>query len=235
MKMRNEKDANSCLFGEELVAYIYGELSLTNRDAFENHLLNCSGCTAEFAGISMSRLEVFEWHRDDFLPLATPQFVIPFERKPASEPRYSWLEALRGLVWSPMRVTLAGGSLAALAAAFGLFFIANSNPDTDVAAGSVEVISPAANPIQAAPEVLEPAAPDPVKIGTTRPLKREFSAADSKSNVRATRAKSVVPRKETKPVVTSAQNLPRLGTFAEPEDMSLRLADLMANIDTKDF
>src|SRR5215213_5119036 len=153
--MRNEKDNNSCLFGEELVAYIYDELSRARRDTFEDHLLNCSGCTAEFATISMSRLDVFEWHREEFLPLATPQFVIPFERKPASEAQYSWLDTLRGLVWSPMRVAFAGGSLVALAVAFGLFFIANSNRDINVAARSVEVVSPAADPIQAAPKVFE--------------------------------------------------------------------------------
>src|SRR5687768_11378745 len=234
--MRNAKIANSWLFGEQLVAYIYEELAASKRDEFEDHLLNCSGCTSEFADISMSRLDVFEWHRDEFLPLATPQIVIPYERKPAPAPQYSWIDSLREMVWSPLRVALASGSLAALAVAFGIFFIANSNPDNDMAAGSVDVISPAADPIKSPAEVSEPAATlNTVTVQDKQPLKRVFRAAEPKSNVRAVRAKALMPRKETKPATTSAQNLPRLGTFAEPEDTSLRLADLMADIDTKDF
>ena len=91
--MRKGNNINSCLFGEELVAYVYGELSSDGRARFENHLLDCSACTAEFADISLSRLGVYEWHRDEFLPLETPQFVIPFA--PATtrvEAGNSWFE-----------------------------------------------------------------------------------------------------------------------------------------------
>src|SRR5436190_2467191 len=111
--MRNGKDINSCLFGEELVAYIYDELPASSRAPFEEHLLDCSGCTAEFAEISVSRLGVFEWHRDEFLPLATPTFAIPYEtRRVAGEQQISWLNAFRGLATSPLRVAFAGGAMA---------------------------------------------------------------------------------------------------------------------------
>jgi hypothetical protein len=232
--MRNEKSTNSCLFGEELVAYIYDELSSTRRSVFEDHLLNCSGCTAEFADISMSRLDVFEWHRDEFLPLATPHFVIPIGRKPAV-PQYSWFEALRTLVWTPTRMAFAGASLAITAAAFGLLFIANSDPNVDVVTGGAQVVSPVDISIRQVPLTSETVAFDSPSVENKAPTKREFRGLDSVRRTKAIQVTAAAPKKRTKTVTTSAQNVPRLGNFVEPEDTSLRLADLMADIDTKDF
>ncbi|MFL6467112.1 MAG: anti-sigma factor family protein [Pyrinomonadaceae bacterium] len=233
--MRNIKEASSCLFGEELIAYIYGELPMSSHAAFEKHLLDCSGCTEEFADISVSRLGVFEWHRDEFLPLETPQFVIPFEPKaPTASQPYSWFDAVRNLVASPMRLVAAGGSLAIItfAVAFGVLNYSNSN-ENQVASGVSNVGIETAKPNNVV--ALES---DPIKL--VLPKKAENTvvkrAATSREPSHIVRTKADVSKDV--PVVQASKattiSVPRLGNFVETEDTSLRLADLVADIDTMD-
>ena len=233
--MRNGKEMNSCLLGEELVAYIYDELPATGRESFEHHLLDCSGCTAELADISLSRLGVYEWHRDEFVPLETPQFVIPYEPKALAAPKISWIDALRGLVESPMRLATAGGAFALVIFAV-VFGVSNlSGPSNQIARGE-ENVAPA-------PQV-DSGTASPANIGTVAVQqddkvegsvsKREFKSSVSEQRIRPVQAKATKPVKRATVPATSAQSVPRLGNFVETEDTSLRLSDLVANIDTKD-
>jgi len=234
--MRNGKDMNSCLFGEELVAYIYDELPTSDRAAFEEHLLDCSGCTAKFAEISVSRLGVFEWHRDEFVPLATPTFVIPYQgRNVAAEPKISWIDALRGLVASPMRLAAAGGAMAIIAVAFGFAFLSFSKSARDIQA-RVPVAVEGSRVDLAAPTVAKvESESQPVAINIAKTPKREYRSIERSQRVHPVVAKFAVPSRKMSIPTTSATNVPRLGNYVEPEDTSLRLADLMADIDTKEF
>ena len=229
--MRNGKDRNSCLFGEELVAYIYGELDRAERSVFEMHLLDCGGCTAELADISLSRLGVYEWHRDGFVPLATPHFEIPYH-VPAA-PSVFWIDALRNLVW-PVRIAFAGGSLAAIA--FGLIVISIWNSsDTNIASANISEVkvnetSPADKPIsEDLPDI------DKTKGDQGSTAIHVFKSVRPARQVRVAEAKTSSIRKQQNVQLTSASSSPRLGSFVEPEDTSLRLADLVADIDTKDI
>ncbi len=229
--MRNGKETYSCLFGEEIVAYIYDELNSADRTAFEKHLLDCSGCTSAFADISFSRLGVYEWHRDEFVPLETPNFAIPYKQEAAGATTL-WIGSLRNLVWSPMRIAFAGGSLAAIAVAIGLVVTFNSPVGTDLTAGGSQ---PVQEIVTEFPVKTEPRAPieNPKSETNERAeVKREFKAPEPKTRV--VKAKAAAPRKKIERVTSTAQNGPRLGNFDETEDTSLRLADLMADIDTKD-
>lgn len=233
--MRNAKDSNSCLFGEELVAYIYGELPAAGRNAFEHHLLDCGGCTAELADISLSRLGVFEWHRDEFLPLETPQFVIPFEPQTITAPKYSWIDALRGLVASPMRFATAGGAFAVLifAMVFGTSYV--SGPSVQVAVDQPTNYSPPrVEVVDALPPVADVAIAKEGDGSEVVAPKREFRSTVTSARIRSVQAKTAKPAKRTNIQTTTARSVPRLGNFDETEDTSLRLADLVANIDTKD-
>lgn len=232
--MRNGKDNNSCLFGEQLVSYIYNELPVLGREAFEEHLLNCSGCTDEFAAVSMSRLGVYEWHRDDFLPLETPVFSIPYATPTVqAEPQMSWLDALRGL-FSPARAFAFGGGLAALAIVLGAVYVATFNDNTNIAEADTT------------PKVVQPVEVPNVARGsekevTPKALDDENQVvADYKPSVKPTRTiqAKAVKRETSRSPVQQAKvqvNAPRLGTYDESEDTSLRLADLVADIDTIDF
>lgn len=232
--MRNGKN-NSCLFGEELIAYIYDELDPADRFAFEEHLVGCSGCIAEFADISLSRLGVFEWNRDEFLPLATPRFAIPYRpAATAARSRLSWIDSLRNLVSTPIRVAFAGGSLAVIAVAVGLAVTMNTKFDSEL---SIAVPEPDRQVIMQVPVRTEPQFP--VEEARSRPIeragaKRQFPTAEPEGKLRIVQAKAVAPRKKIETAPANARNAPRLGNFAEPEDTSLRLADLVADIDTND-
>lgn len=234
--MRNGKDMNSCLFGEELVAYIYDELPASGRASFEAHLLDCSGCTAEFAEISVSRLGVFEWHRDEFLPLATPTFAIPYQaRKVPAESKISWLDALRGLVASPLRVALAGGATAVIALAFGFTFLSNAVSPGDLQARIPDTVEPVKIEIPAPIVAKSEGGNDPVAINVGQPAKHEYRTVEHSQRIRPVVTKFTEPTRKVSVPATSATNVPRLGNYVETEDTSLRLADLVADIDTKEF
>jgi hypothetical protein len=236
-EMRNEMDNNSCLFGEQLVSYIYKELPAAGRDAFEVHLLDCSSCTDEFASISMSRLGVYEWHRDDFLPLETPVFTIPYERPVVvTEVQPAWVDALRGL-FSPARVFALGGGLAVLTIIFATAYVSNLDNGTSVAEANMNS-TPAVSRETAEPK---PYLQEP-KVGIDNEV-AEAKVSVQESETPASKPDRAVPVKATKRQVNNTravqasvpQKAPRLGTYDEAEDTSLRLADLVADIDTDDF
>src|SRR5688572_18967323 len=229
--MRNGKD--SCLFGEELLSYMYDELGGAERHSFETHLLNCSPCTAEFAKLSMSRLGVYEWHRDEFVPLETPRFAIPYS---SSEPTVSWLDAVRGFVFTPAGLSLSGGALALLVVALSAFYLANSG-----SGGLAE--------IQLPQPVIENV--EPVRAPNIAKVKDEIIADKDLTEKSLDKPRATVGRTiESKPLIVRAKSnkkpadrqltargnpsvkAPRLGTFEEIEDTSLRLADLVADIDS---
>jgi len=217
--MRNGKD--SCLFGEELVSYIYDELPASERISFEEHLLNCSSCTSEFAELSMSRLGVYEWHRDEFVPLETPQFVIPYAT-PA--PAYAWMEAIRGLIFTPARLSFAGGALAILVVAIGLFYGSDSSTN-----GIVEN-QPAAPPVVEMPALAVSKGVD--EVSADKYIGSKALAEGRPTAI--TRSKAVKKTADRQLTARGGRSVkaPRLGTFEEVEDTSLRLVDLVADIDS---
>jgi hypothetical protein len=233
--MRNEKNANSCLFGEEIVAYVYNELELTERSVFEDHLLNCGVCTTELADVSLSRLGVYEWHRDEFVPLATPHFSVPYAPAPvANSSSVSFFESIRAFA-SPFRIAFAGGALAAMFVAVGLIFMAGGNADTKITAEGSDSVPPVESPMIAErnetiskPIVASLPADEKANV-------REHRAHAPARKLNAVQAKATITHKAVGPITTSAQSAPRLGNFTDPEDTSLRLSDLVADIDTRDF
>ena len=229
--MRNGKD--SCLFGEELVSYIYDELPAIERHAFEGHLLDCTSCTAEFAELSVSRLGVYEWHRDEFVPLETPQFAVPYATQ---EPAYSWLDAIRGFIFTPARLSFAGGALALLVAAIGVFYV--SEPSSDGVAG-IPQLSPVIKEVvtenvseiaKTENEVIDD------KVLPDKRLDESASTSGTKSERKSVLVQAKAVKRSADRQTTARGNrpvkAPRLGTFEEIEDTSLRLSDLVADIDS---
>ena len=71
-------DKYSCGRSYDIVAYIYNEIDPSERRTFEKHLSGCMSCTDEFAVVSDARLSVFEWHKEEFAHLPTPEFSVPY-------------------------------------------------------------------------------------------------------------------------------------------------------------
>jgi hypothetical protein len=235
--MRNTRNADSCLFGEELVAYLYEELDPSDGDVFERHLLDCSGCTAEFADVSFSRLGVFEWHRDDFAHLATPTFRVPFVAKlaPAATAGAPWLSGLRGLVSSPLRIAFAGTTLGLVVVALGVAVLLSSTTGDGVTARVSESREAHASGEKQFDTATSGSTENATRENTGNiNVKRYTAPSAPEKKSRIVKAKSVVPRSKAVNSPSTAQNVPRLGNFVESEDTSLRLADLVADIGTKE-
>ena len=239
--MKDGTCKDSCLFGEELVSYIYGELPVSRRATIEDHLLTCSDCVERFATVSESRLGVYEWHRDEFLPLTTPIFEIHYERPIVrSEPAFGWLDALRGLI-TPARLATAGGAFAVLAIAFWATYVFVT-PSDQLAANVNSRVQPVIEPVLPASTVESAKGPQNVEPNGTvaREIKLERSDSTGTTQVVQRVRARVAPKISVRQNQTQAQaprpvRAPRLGTYDEAEDTSLRLVDLVADIDTDDF
>jgi len=82
--LNNNNNHSSCKNSDEVVSYLYNDLARADRNKFESHLANCGVCTDEFAAISNARFLVFEWQREEFAHLPTPEIVIPYQIRPVT-------------------------------------------------------------------------------------------------------------------------------------------------------
>ena len=239
--VNNGNNAN-CGFSDEIVSYIYDEIGAVERKTFEGHLTVCSVCTDEFAAISNARFTVFEWRREEFEPLATPEFSIPYAGKQyeADESTSAgFLAGLRGLLSvSGWPIAVAAGLVACL----GLGLVAMKYLDS----GQLQIASNVSVPPVNSPDNTkrddsavtlsfepEPAVdtastsnknnfeqkPRPVKpmeIHTARPDRQSHS-------VRQRSTDRFAVEQNAKPQLRKA---PSLSNFDENDDKSLRLSDL---------
>ncbi len=246
--MLNNGNKSICKFEDVIVSYIYDESSVAERRDFESHLLECSSCTYEFASISSARYSVFEWHKEEFADLATPQIVIPYApKKPKvieENESIGFLDGLRGLFsGSGWPVTVAAALIICLGVGFAaLTFLERGEQPI---ASNVIVDEPTIPSI-----VTQEKLPDTVRgdIATVEipdaPNTIETSASNIMTPVReiqpvkATRKRRSNPstqnkevtaqtrNTETPPVAPQLRQVPVLSNYVESDDKSLRLTDL---------
>lgn len=73
----------NCPQSENLVAYLYGEASVAETKAFENHLISCSLCDDELKAFGFVRESVIEWREDVLNNIVAPAFAREIVAKPA--------------------------------------------------------------------------------------------------------------------------------------------------------
>ncbi len=125
---------SSCSFSQEIVSYIYGEMTELAKTEFETHVHNCLECAEELASFGVLRSSIQTWKKEEFLPLVQPEIILPFEEKQktfalvdSSKNTTSWLDSFRNLFrLSPMWMT-ATASCAVLMICVGLIFVAVSS------------------------------------------------------------------------------------------------------------
>ena len=236
---KNRNDLSpTCSSSEELIAYLYGEMSTTEQSAFELHLSECDVCTAEFAELSLARLGVYEWHRDEFAELATPRIVVPYDEGV----KRSWVDYVRAFFTSPVFAT-AGGAFAVVAIAAGVWLMSPKLEDIATAGDVTPASSPLATSIrrdQAVPAKLPETGNDAsqsqskVKETTTGRDTPAVKPATSR-NPKAANPRTVKGEKQApQPLQTRRTTAPpRLNDFEDEEDDTLRLGDLLAEVDTR--
>jgi hypothetical protein len=221
--------------GEELVSYIYGELDPPRRDAFESHLSGCDECAVELASFSEARLGVIEWRREDFEHLATPEIGIPYETVTSTElvPGRNGLfadvlTAIRGL----SALSKIGVAFAAACLAVGIAYFAAFTPKQNV-----EVASKASPNVNLAtisrPEIVEPipeqSIPNKSEELAAKPFLNERRQAEPQRSLPIHQSTIRPRRLSTAPKAETAK-APRLNSFDDEDDRSLRLSDLFAEL-----
>lgn len=226
----------NCGSDDAIVGYIYNELPSAERLAFEDHLLDCTACTDEFATIADSRYAVYEWQKLEFEPMETPNFVIPY-----AERKVFWLDAIKSMFVTGPRLATAGG-FGLLIAALGLAVIISSDRSTEIVSiDSIEVTDTFSVPAAPTDEEIVATVSKPVEpnVGDNdNVIRPEFLAVTKQTpKVEQKRKTRVVRRSNLRPrnIETDIQaKAPRLNDFEDFSDDSLRLADLVAEVDSKD-
>ena len=67
--------APTCKQANELIAFLYGELSDTDSRAFQRHMHECSSCSEELAAFSDIRSSVVHWRDESLGKIAAPATV----------------------------------------------------------------------------------------------------------------------------------------------------------------
>jgi anti-sigma factor RsiW len=224
--MRNRYE-NGCPLSDEIVSYVYGEIAADAEENFETHLAGCMVCTDEFAAVSEARYSMFEWKKEAFDPLATPEILIPY-RPPVAA--VTWVTRMHAWAES-LSIPVA---VAALAVCVGIGFYLVGHNDNNEQSGASNVARPdspapsdlavTALPGQAeAPALnkIEPTLkPRVVSASQRKRVVRRPDAAEKPSNSFA-----VAPRRATD--VTKA---PALTQYPDNDDNSLRLAELFDEV-----
>lgn len=233
--MLNNGKKTNCGLADEIVSYIYDEITTPERTKFENHLAQCSSCTDEFAAVSTARFAVFEWRKQEFAHLPTPEIAIPFAPRCVDETARAGIVAgVRAFV---SRLSVPGLSLAAagllivLSVGFAIMRYQSSGGQTVVS--SVQPVAAPSTDTPPSPAVLPPseikqttAALVAAPIRTTRNEIQTVKAVVHKAPVQRHFTAINVIHRNTTPKITKT---PVLSTFEDSDDNSLRLSDLLDN------
>lgn len=221
-----------------MIAYIYDESSQAARLRFEEHLSDCTRCTDEFACIADARFSVFEWHKEEFMPLATPRIVIPYATAHIAYAADNGVFAfLRGLLTVPRLATAMAVVL--FAAGLGLF-VSRYGDDREIA-----VVAPLSNTIRPASSITSgpPTDNSLVRPAAVQEAKRDSDVQDDqpqpqtdhveRATVQGRKASRPMtasikrsPGREANPNSAKLRKAPVLNSFEESDDRSLRLSDL---------
>lgn len=235
----------TCSSSEEVVAYLYEELDAARAEAFETHLAACDSCTAELADVSFARLDVYEWNRDEFARMPTPPIRIPY----GDPVRSSFFDGVRAFFAQPVQWAMAGAAFAVIAVALGGWYLMPSQQELAVSNVNKKESTEAPNKGLEQPKVATRLAALPeVELNSAKDSESAPAAADKDIrpvNASATRGSRPVnprtirtPRRAATPAAQArrqnAPRLPRLNDFEDEDDNTLRLGDLLAEIDTRD-
>jgi hypothetical protein len=220
--MLNKNNEGKCGSGDAIVDYIYEEMSSEQKIVFEDHLLSCTACTDEFAAVADSRYSVYEWQKLEFEPMETPRFVIPY-----AEVKSSWFNAFKSIFSTGPRLAGAG-AFALLVAAIGFGSLLMTTDEVDV------VSAPEIKATEPSPETRSMPSTEVIPQPETAPefvAVKESAPKAARKSGNSSKQITVRSQKVDRQVQAKA---PRLNDFEELSDDSLRLSDLVADVDTKD-
>lgn len=225
---------------DDIVSYIYDEIGAAERRKFETHLGNCSVCTDEFAAISNARFSVFEWRREEFADLQTPEIVIPYPAKRVADTEtvsVGLLVGIRGwLSFVNFPVAVAAGLVLCIGLGFlimtylgkGEQQIASNNVVSPIETNNKPVVEPPVDDIRK-PEIAVKTMPAPVvrssnEIRSAKVAEHRQSYSKKQLQARYSVNRNTAQNISTAPVLSE--------NYEEADDNSLRLSDLFADVDS---
>lgn len=255
--MNEFTDQNSCKRTEELVSYLYGEASQSEKSRFEDHLVNCSSCAAELADFAMARSLIVEWRDAEFQPLAVPAIQLPV-RKIDFTPEISGSRSLPAQIRALFSLSPAwagAGAAAALVICVGLLLVAiNYQRQSETAqVGNDTKVETLPSPVKRETAELQTAisagAKEAVSEKSSEPpiaetkgikLKDESVAVKVSQSAAVKNKKTAADKttKSTKPVLKKSNQAPPPTLMAdedEYEDNSLRLSDIFRGVKDGEF
>jgi hypothetical protein len=245
MSKQNGHHIFSSSHGEELVSYIYGEIPQDRRNVFEAHLSHCDDCAAELAAFSDARLGVIEWRREEFEHLATPEIPLPLPEisrdqvaaaKAVTGSR-GWFESLTAMTtFAKLSFGFAGAALAIVVIYFSAFSPTTSSDIAENSPAGVDGPAAIATPPVAGPELGEknskPSVEQPKEAVTRQVPAEHFASTGREIPAVPTTIRQVAMPKARRVETAANRKAPRLNSFEEEEDRSLRLSDLFAEVGT---
>jgi hypothetical protein len=155
--MKKIQETNPCGRGEQLVGYLYGEATQTEREGFEQHLSRCAPCRDEMAAFTQVREAVGGW-RAEVLTHAPGGGVAADLIRAAAPPRSFSIEPARRSAWDALReffalspAWLRLGSVAAAAVVCALAALALFNVEVRRENGTLAVRTGAWRPAPSIP------------------------------------------------------------------------------------
>ncbi len=233
--MKNNGKTN-CPFEDEIVTYIYDEMVGSERMKFENHLSGCSVCTDDFAAISEARFSVFEWQKEEFGHLPTPDIVIPYEsnrRVVEESSSVGFLAGLRGWL-SPLPLAAAAGLILFLGMGFVMLRDVGTTDQPIATNMNVQQIeAPNTAPIKNVDPVKQHEVKQPeVAVTTPKTTSKDIQPVKAVARRQTPSLKQTMATNLKKPASTQVPStVPILSNYEAEDDNSLRLADLFADID----
>jgi hypothetical protein len=244
-----------CSFADEVVEYIYDEMSGETKAKFETHVANCNSCADELTGFGIVRSQVSDWKLMEFSPMTTPIVQLPIvQTVENTQVKRRWFESLRDLVMlSPAWMTQTA-AFAGLMICFGLAFYA-FNFQKPIAVDDVmpvDVIAKATPnalptpPVKVSPTPKDETVESTSKNATNQPTKPTVAVVKTMSPTTAKKVVVQTVQTDVKPIVTknkpnrpaktnnqTKQSDVNLLSNEEDEDDSLRLSDLFDEVSMK--
>lgn len=248
--MTEKVEKHNCNFSGQIVAYIYNEMLAAERESFDDHLPKCSFCIDELAGLSNAAFSLREWKDVEFAPLSDPVIELPSVVDTSLGHTPGSFDGFRAIFQVP-RLVGAGFSAAAIVGILvlaGLVFDLRVPVDVAVLenrnlpAPSPEKVSAVSSNEGAIRTVGETVVSDTLQTSrsdTVLPVPpsatptRSEPAKAIRTSSRPTERRTNATRPNRGSETTNIRS-PRLLEYEEDQDDSLRLADLLEDIETSD-
>lgn len=240
--MNDEKrKVNECGFADDLLSYLYEEMSMAEATKFENHLPQCENCSFELSDFSVARSGIRDWKSDSFDRLQTPAVLI--EYRPSEnviesnrKAKGSWFAGLFEMFSFQSAIGVSAAAVLMIAAVAG-FIMLRSDPSVNIDNTEVAAVETDSTPL---PESNKSTAATTASRTTTESseVKKNDGPVDSQgSTVKPTKVSGTNSQRpkvvKSEPVRSQRQQkpkaMPRLVEDDEEED-TLRLSDLLEEI-----